>query len=174
VLRERFGRGGDYREIIMHRIFLTLLLLGGVMNRAVAEEVRARGLLHLNGYTHHFDAPDANDNLFGLGATWYVKRWGRVARAWETDLFQDSGSKLSGYVGHSWTYRRAYVNVGVTGALMYHRNFEKQNAWRVLPVGLPYAELPLRHFSMRAYYIPPVRNHCDHQIALQVLVPFSR
>jgi hypothetical protein len=149
----------------------TLLIACGP---AHGEDIRPRSWLHLDGYTHHFDAPDANDRLLGLGITWYHQRWGRLAQAWEADAFQDSGCKLSVYAGHSWTYRWRYVSAGVTGAIMYHRNFAAQNRWRVLPVALPIAELPLRRFSLRAYYIPPVRNRSDHQIAFQLLIPFAR
>src|SRR5437870_3587879 len=60
---------------------------------AAPEISEARGWLHLNGYTHHFDAPGANDNLFGLGLTWYVQRFGSPAVAWEGDVFEDSGRK---------------------------------------------------------------------------------
>ena len=152
---------------------LSLCVLGTATSWS-AEETRAQAWLHLNGYSHHFDAPDANDHLLGVGATWYVKRWGKIARAWEADVFRDSGKKLSGYVGHSWTYRMRLANVGITGALMYHRNFAKHNNLRLLPVALPYVELPLRKLSVRAYYVPPVRSASDNQIALQVLVPFLR
>ena len=155
---------------------LAQVLLGLLLScpLAQAEEVRARGWVHLNGYTHHFDAPDANDNVFGLGVTWHTRKWGRVVEAWEADVFRDSGYKLSAYAGYSWAYRMPYLNAGVTGALMYHRNFARQNPWSVLPVGLPFLEMPRQNFSVRAYYIPPVRHRCDHQIAFQMLVPFAR
>src|SRR3954464_12176476 len=129
----------------MRGLLTVAFLVGFLSPNTRADDSRARGWIHLNGYTHHFAAPDANDNLFGLGATWYVQKWGKIARAWETDVFRDSGCKLSGYAGHSWTYRMHYANAGVTGALMYHRNFSKYNRWSTLPVALPYAEIPLRH-----------------------------
>jgi hypothetical protein len=154
---------------------LPLALISLLLTCSVhAEDLRARGWLHLDGYTHHFNAPDANDDIFGLGFTWYNRQWDQVVGAWETDVFRDSGCRLSAYAGYSWTYRTNAVNVGITGALMYHCNFAAQNRLRVLPVGLPFAELPLKKFSLRAYYIPPVRSRTDQQIAFQVLVPFAR
>lgn len=129
--------------------------------------------LHLNGYTQHFAAPGANNRLYGLGATWHIRRAGRLRTAWETDAFRDSGRKLSMYAGHSWTLPLAVGNVGVTGALMYHRNFRAQNRWGVLPVALPFAEAALSRGVLRVYYIPPVRNRCDHQVSLQFLVPLN-
>ena len=155
-------------------LFLVIITLLLPSNRARADELQARGWLHLDGYTHHFSATDANENLFGLGYTGYFETRGKLARAWETDIFRDSGSHLSAYVGHSWTYRTNALNAGVTGALMYHRNFAKYDRWCLLPVALPFVELPLRKFSVRAYYIPPVRSRTDNQIALQVMVPFAR
>lgn len=169
----RNGRLGSRDHLLGMWMKLAVLVLFAGVGNACAQENPARGWLHLNGYTHHFEAPDANDNLLGVGATWYVKKWGRIARAWEADLFQDSGRKLSGYVGQSLTYRGRFANAGVTAALMYHRNFAKQNRWSVLPVALPYAELPLGKFSLRAYYIPPLRRGSDQQIAFQVLVPMG-
>lgn len=134
-----------------------------------------RGWLHLNGYSHHFAAPDANNKILGLGYTWYVRRYGARAVAWEADAFQDSAKKFSGYVGRSWTFRLGELGgVGVTGALMYHRNFKKQTSLGVLPVALPYLELRGRAMKLRAYYIPPVRDPNDHQIALQVMLPVWR
>jgi hypothetical protein len=140
---------------------------------ARAEESLPRGWLHLNGYTQHFAAPDANNQLYGAGVTWFHEKWGRIVQAWEADAFQDSGRKLSAYAGHSWIYREEYWHAGITAALMYHRNFAAQNRWRVLPVALPFVELPLRRISLRAYYIPPVRSASDQQIAVQILLPFA-
>jgi hypothetical protein len=131
-------------------------------------------MLHLNGYTHHFDAPGANDKLFGLGITLYDRRAGRVTMAWEGDVFFDSGNQLSGYVGRSWTLPLSFGKAGVTAALMYHRNFLKQNNAGVLPVGLPYWETPGRSLRLRFYYVPGMRNASDHQIAIQLLAPLRR
>ncbi|HVS51803.1 MAG TPA: hypothetical protein VHD62_05555 [Opitutaceae bacterium] len=147
-----------------------------IASRSVAmpQADEARGWLHLDGYTHHFDAPGAESRILGVGFTWYVRRFGVPATAWEADLFQDSACKLSGYAGRSWTLPLPLGNIGVTGALMYHRNFAAQNRWRVLPVALPFWELSGRTLKLRAYYIPPVRSRHDEQIALQVLVPWWR
>jgi hypothetical protein len=136
--------------------------------------VLPRGWLHLNGYTHHFTASDCNDRLFGLGGTWYTRSRGRMLTAFEADVFQDSARKPSAYVGHSWTAPFRFGSVGVTGALMYHRNFKTQNNWRLLPVALPFAETRLGGVKVRAYYVPPLRNASDHQIALQLMVPLAR
>jgi hypothetical protein len=150
------------------------LLLATIAGAATQAD-EARGWLHLDGYTWHFDAPGANSRIFGLGATWYVRRFGRPATAWEADIFQDSACKPSGYVGRSWTFRLPLVGrVGATGALMYHRNFAAQNRWRVLPVVLPFWELNLRTAKLRAYYIPPVRSRHDEQVAVQLMLPLWR
>jgi hypothetical protein len=140
----------------------------------VSDTVLPRGWVHLNGYSHHFTAKNCNDQLLGVGATWYTKRHGRVLRAWEADVFQDSAREPSAYIGHSWTRTFRLGSLGVTGALMYHRNFASQNEWRLLPVALPFAETRLGRVNVRAYYVPPVRNASDHQVALQVLVPLFR
>jgi len=157
------------------RPMLSLLFAGLALclSAAGAEEVAAyRGLLHVNGYTHHFAAPGANDNLLGLGVTWYDRRAGRFSMAWEADLFRDSGRQLSGYLGRSWTLPLRIGNVGVTGALMYHRNFASRNRLSVMPVALPYWETRGRWLRMRVYYVPPVRRASDQQIAFQILTPF--
>jgi hypothetical protein len=141
---------------------------------AQGEGPRPPRWLHLNGYSHHFVAKDANAQLFGVGGTWYRKSGGKILRAWEADVFRDSGGKLSGHLGHSWTYTMRFVNLGATGSVMYHRNFASQNRWSILPVVLPYAEFPLRGSSLRLYYIPPVRDPDDHQLAVQLLIPIGR
>src|SRR3954464_10992551 len=87
---------------------------------ANAEFTQTRGWLHVNGYTHHFDAPGANDQLWGAGFTWYTRTYGPMATAWEADVFQDSGRKLCAYAGGSLTTPTRWGNFGVTGALMYH------------------------------------------------------
>jgi hypothetical protein len=143
--------------------------------RAAPELERWRGYLHLDGYTYHFAAPGTNDKLFGAGVTWYTQKWARFQTAWEADLFQDSAYKLSGYAGRSFTFPMRLGGLGATGAVMYHRNFATQNRYRVLPVVLPFAETTIfRQAKIRAYYIPPVRNRCDEQIAVQLLIPFAR
>ncbi len=154
----------------------TFLLCVGLVAalRASPELTESRGWLHLNGYTHHFDAPGANDDLYGAGFTWYTRRYGPLATAWEADVFEDSGKKLCGYVGHSWTLPLQFGSVGVTGALMYHRNFVKQTPTRVLPVALPFLETRGERVKLRVYYIPPVRSRHDQQISFQLLVPFWR
>lgn len=147
-----------------------------ILGRLAADPVREwpTAFLHLNGYTQHFSAPGANNLLYGLGATWGIRRAGRMRLAWEADAFRDSGRKLSLYAGHSWTLPLPFAEVGVTGALMYHRNFFSQNRWGVLPVALPFVEAPLsRAATVRLYYIPPVRSKCDHQVSLQLLVPLN-
>ena len=145
-----------------------------IARSAPDETQRWRGFLHLNGYTYHFAAPGTNDKLLGTGVTWYTHAWGRVQTAVEADVFQDSAYKLSGYAGHSWTLPFRLGSLGATGALMYHRNFESQNRYRILPVVLPFAETTVfRGAKIRAYYIPPVRNRCDEQIAVQLMIPSS-
>lgn len=158
---------------------LTSLLFVWTMLPSIAlaalNDDATRGWLHLNGYSHHFDAPDANDQLFGVGLTWYVKKFGRPVQAWELDVFRDSGRKLSGYVGRSWSLPLGrHALVGVTGALMYHRNFARYNNASIMPVGLPFLEVGNRAVRARAYYVPPLRKASDHQIALQVMLPLWR
>jgi hypothetical protein len=146
-----------------------------IANGASVESERWRGFVHVNGYTYHFAAPNANAKLFGTGVTWYTRTWGRFQTAWEADVFQDSACKISGYAGHSWTMPFRLGSVGATGALMYHRNFSKLNTCRVLPVALPFVETTVfRQAKVRAYYIPAVRKRQDEQIAVQILVPFAR
>jgi hypothetical protein len=152
------------------RLPLLLILSFSALELAGQGRPEAARWLHLNGYTHHFSAsPEANDNLFGLGLTWGERRSGRLAAAWETDIFRDSGRRLSGYVGQSLVYRFNRVSVGATGALMYHRNFLKYNRWGVFPVGLPFVETRGDALKLRFYYVPPVRSPSDHQVAVQLL-----
>jgi hypothetical protein len=163
------------RAISAGAVLLGLWSIGPIENASAAEAQRWRGYVHLNGYSHHFAAPGTNANILGTGVTWYTRSWGRVQTAWEADVFQDSAWKLSGYAGHSWTMPFRLGSVGATGALMYHRNFEKQCPVGVLPVILPFAETTVfRNAKLRAYYIPPLRNKCDEQVAFQLLIPFRR
>jgi len=141
---------------------------------AQVEDLQPRGWLHLNGYTHHFDAPGANDELYGLGFTWYTQTTGNIERAWEADVFRDSACKPSAYAGHSWIYATRHWKAGLLAGLMYHRNFIKEDRWCLMPIALPFLELPLRAFSIRAYYVPPVRSRSDNQIAFQILIPSIR
>jgi hypothetical protein len=163
------------RATPMNLVRAFLLATGiAVTAHAAPEFTETRGWLHLNGYTHHFDAPDANDDLYGAGFTWYTRRHGTFATAWEGDVFQDSARKLCAYAGHSWTLPLRFANVGVTGALMYHRNFAKQTRACILPVALPFLETGGERCKLRIYYVPPVRSPHDHQISFQLLVPFWR
>jgi hypothetical protein len=149
------------------------LLAWAASSHATPEISETRGWLHLDGYTHHFDAPGANDRLFGLGFTWYVRRFSIPIVAWEGDVFEDSACKPSGYFGQSWAFPSRLGNFGVTGALMYHRNFVSQTRWRVLPVALPFWETHGSRMKLRVYYIPPVRSRHDHQVSVQLLLPLS-
>jgi hypothetical protein len=158
--------------------WLVLLGLLGLMSsygRADEREFSAgHAWLHVNGYTHHFDAPGTNSNLWGTGITWYDQRYGPIVTAWEADAFADSACKLSAYAGRSWIRPTNLGGFGITGALMYHRNFVTQNRWRVLPVGLPFWQSRGNAYQLRVYYIPPVRSRCDQQLALQLMLPLSR
>lgn len=160
----------------MNRLAATLLfLLGAGVGRSAPEFIDTRGWLHLNGYTHHFDAPGANDNIFGAGFTWYDRRHGSPLVAWEGEVFRDSGRKLSAYLGRSWTFSIGdHIGAGLTAAVMYHQNFARQNRWRVLPVGLPFLETRSRSLKLRVYYVPPFRSRHDRQIAFQAQVPVWR
>lgn len=165
----------NFRIIRILVVSLSAWITCPIAKCASADPEQWRGFLHVNGYTYHFAAPDANDKLFGVGFTWYTGSWGRFQTAWEADVYRDSAFELSGYVGHSWTVPFRIASVGATGALMYHRNFAKQNRYRVLPVALPFVETTLfRGVKLRAYYIPPVRSRSDEQIAVQLLIPFVR
>jgi hypothetical protein len=155
------------------KVLLSCLVFAATACSAVAQSEFSeyRGWLHVNGYSHHFAAKDANDNLLGLGFTQYRRRYGRVIPAWEFDAFQDSGKRLSTYVGHSWTVPFKRASVGVTGALMYHRNFAAQNRLSVLPVAFPFVETRGTRVKARVYYVPPVRRASDQQLAVQLMCP---
>lgn len=140
---------------------------------AAAEEEEPTLWLHLNGHTTHFSGTARNDNLFGAGLTWVTTQEGRRRAAWELDAFEDSSCHLAAYVGRSWRYQLDGCEVGLLGALMYHRNFERQTRLKVLPILLPMVEFGSR-IRVRAYYIPPFRDRRDEQIALQLLVPLGR
>ena len=155
-------------------VLLTALADSPPFRSAAAEPIAARGYLHLNGYTRHFSAPDANDALYGLGWTWYTQPRGRLLTAFEADIFEDSGRKLSAYIGYSWTATFRLANLGVTGALMRHRNFSPYNHACLLPVALPYGEFLVHGVKLRAYYVPPIRRKTDHQVAFQLMVPLLR
>ena len=151
------------------RVLLTCATLG--VARGAPEFATTRTWLHLNGYSHHFNAPDAQPFLWGIGVTHYTQMSGPVARSWEADMFRDSAGKPSGYVGHTWTVPTGFLSLGVTGAVMYHRNFKAQNRAGVLPVLLPFAETRGSKLKFRIYYVPPVRKASDQQLAVQVLLP---
>ena len=60
------------------------------------------------------------------------------------------------------------------GAIMYHRNFIKQDRACILPAALPFWETSGENLRLRVYYIPPVRSRHDHQVSFQLLLPFWR
>jgi hypothetical protein len=154
---------------------LLLALTLALVPSARAEDAHSRAWIHVNGYTHHFTARDANSHVFGTGVTWHRTRRGATRPAWEADVFQDSARKLSAYAGHSWTRPISRARIGATAALMYHRNFRAHTGAGVLPVVLPFVEVrPAAELKLRIYYIPPVRARDDHQMAVQLAVPLSR
>src|SRR5215212_6920637 len=79
--------------ILIRRMFFLFVFVTWPASRDAygADMARARGWLHANGYTHHFAAPGANDNILGAGFTWYTWRSENLATAWEAVVFQDSG-----------------------------------------------------------------------------------
>lgn len=129
--------------------------------------------LHLNGHTTHFSGTARNENLFGLGASWITTHEGRRRAAWEADAFEDSSCHLAAYVGRSWRYRLDGCEVGLLGALMYHRNFARQTRLRTLPILLPFVEFG-SVVRVRACYVPRLRDRRDEQITLQLPVPLGR
>jgi hypothetical protein len=128
--------------------------------------------VHLNGYTRHFSATDCNDSLFGVGLTKYTRLDRTLITAWEADAFQDSARQLSAYVGYSWTAPTRWVSVGLTVAVMYHRNFLAEDSLGVLPVAFPYLETRGRGLKLRVYYVAPVRRASDEQVAVQLMLPW--
>lgn len=159
---------------VKHVVFFLIGLAFATRLGAQAEFTRHHGWIHLNGYSHHFAADDANDQLLGLGYTHYRRRYGPVIPAWEFDVFQDSGKKLSTYVGHSWTVPFKHLSAGVTAAVMYHRNFAAHNRLSTAPVAFPFLESRSERLKVRVYYIPPVRRASDQQIAVQILWAIRR
>jgi len=155
---------------------LGFFLALGVFLRAAGEPefTYHRGWLHLNGYSHHFEARDANAKLFGGGFTWYSARSGNVIASWTADVYQDSERKLSGLVGRSWTLPLRWGSVGATAAAMHHRNFRAHNSLGLMPVLLPFVETRGLAYKLRLYYIPPFRSPSDHQVAIQLRTPVWR
>ena len=130
--------------------------------------------LHLSGYSVHFHAPDANPYLLGLGLSLPAKPWGAWRTTWVLNAFEDSDRKLSVFVGRALTLRcGSRVDLGVTAALMYHRNFARQNQLRLLPVALPFVDCDLGRWTLRTYYVPPLRSPTDHQVAVQLMIPLG-
>lgn len=153
---------------------LLLFVATNPLFAAAAVREAPRAWLHVDGYSHHFEAGDANSELFGLGLTWQRRTTGSMTTSWEADVFRDSGCELSAYLGHSWAWTLGRVRLGATGAVMYHRNFSDYNGLNVMPVVLPFLEVPLRPVKLRVYYVPPVRRASDHQVAIQLLIPLRR
>ena len=158
---------------------VALILCCGVSAAVVPGAVRAaeepRAWLHVNGYSLHFHAPDANPYLAGLGLSLPAKPWGPFRASWVGDAFQDSGRKFSAYAGQAVTLPLGRgFDAGLTGALMYHRNFARHNRLSVLPVVLPFADYRLGTWKLRTYYVPPVRSVSDHQVAAQLMIPLDR
>lgn len=133
---------------------------------------RSHVWLHFDGLTYHFDAPGANSLLWGSGLTWYHKSSLPMLTAWEGDAFEDSERHLAAYLGHSWAIPFKYFNFGATAALMYHHDFASQNKYLTLPVVIPFLETHGRSLKLRIYYVPPVRNPTDQQVAAQLLLLF--
>jgi len=158
---------------VKHFVFFLMGLVLAAPLGAQAEFTKHRGWVHLNGYSHHFAVEDANDQLLGIGYTHYRRLYGHVIPAWEFDAFQDSGKKLSTYVGHSWTFPLKYFSAGLTGAVMYHRNFAAHNRMSTLPVAFPFLETRGENLKARLYYVPPVRRASDQQVALQLMWAFG-
>lgn len=175
---ECFAQQRAYRRPVhppMRRLLFFLIACAVAAHLHAESEFAAhRGWLHLNGYSHHFAVDDANDRLLGIGYTHYRRLYGRVLPAWEFDAFQDSAKKFSGYVGHSWTLPLRALSCGVTGAIMYHRNFAAQNQLKTLPVAFPFVESRGTGLKVRAYYIPPLRRASDAQLAVQVVWALRR
>lgn len=130
--------------------------------------------LHLNGYSYHLVAKDCNSFLYGAGLTLYSRDTGRYRTAWEGDVFADSARKLSIYGGYSAVWKFGVLNAGATAAIMYHRNFHRENRFGILPVALPFVETGVRRVKVRIYYIPPVRRASDEQIAVQLMVGLGK
>lgn len=153
------------------KVFFFFLTCAKILGQCLAcdESPPSKIWFHLNGYTQHFDAPNTNSALFGVGFTWYQKPYHRILNGWEGDVFQDSARKPSGYLGYSGTIPFRIIGVGATVAIMYHRNFIDEDRWRILPVVLPFLEKGGEFFKVRLYYIPPVRRRYDQQVSLQLM-----
>lgn len=167
-------RSPSVRAVMKRYGLMLFLLVGAASLRADQEFTANRGWLHVNGYSHHLAAPDANDALLGFGFTYYRRGYGRFLPAWEGDVFQDSARKPSVYLGHSWTMPTRRVSFGVTAALMYHRNFAAYHSAGIMPVAFPFLETRGSRVKARVYYIPPIRKASDQQIAVQIMAPLFR
>ena len=148
-------------------------LAASVVAAKAADEPAA--WLHLNGYSLHFHAPDANPYLLGAGLSVPAKPWGGFQASWVADAFQDSGRKFSAYAGQAVTLPLGRgFDAGLTGALMYHHNFARHNRLSLLPVVLPFVDYRVGSWKLRTYYVPPVRSVSDHQVAAQLMIPLGR
>ena len=154
------------------RFFLFVLLFVGTILCSGAD-VTPQAWVHIDGYTYHMVARDCNNLLLGSGLTWYTRDDEKLRTAWEADAFADSARKLAAYAGYSVGLPLRAITIGMTGAIMYHRNFAAENRLRTLPVAFPFLEFECR-FKVRIYYVPPVRRASDEQVAVQLLVPIGR
>lgn len=147
--------------------WLPLIVFATAVLSAAPESER---WLHLNGYSHHFAAPDANSKLWGVGFSSRTRSDGTLLWSWEGDVFSDSACKPSAYVGKAAAVRMGPSLLGVTGAAMYHRNFRAENRLRVLPVAFPFWEIGSKTMRTRIYYVPGLRRRTDEQIAVQFML----
>lgn len=177
--REQIGDGNEqnYSRLLLRWPTLKRVagfsLAAAILPSPGRTELAGDWYLHLDGASRHLHRRDLNEQNWGAGFTYAFQPKDpgqRYLWAVEGDVFKDSLSDPSGYLGASVRRRFRYLDVGVLGFVMYRESADETIGSKVFPGALPFVEFGSERVRFRTTYIPQVTNRDDEAVTLQVLI----
>lgn len=111
-----------------------------------------------------------NEQNWGAGFTYEFNSDRPWVWAADADVFKDSLSDPSAYIGGSFRRRFRYADVGLLSFIMYRESGKEAIGSPIFPGVLPFVEIGTTRIRFRTTYIPRVTGRDDEAFTLQVLL----
>jgi len=125
---------------------------------------------HVNGTSYHPDNRNFNEQNYGVGISWGFDRTNNWTTNYNADVFIDSSSNWTGYIGKEYKKEIGFVSVGANFFLMHRKSVLDNYNIPIFPGVLPTLSFGSEQMKVRMTYIPPVLEKDSQAVALQLQI----